>query len=98
MAWRDNRLLGMTAVMVRAKDQALNTFFTGAKREARGSGLSTALKAQHALTMRARGHHRIFTQNMEQNAPILAANDRLGFTVVPGFYAVGRAVTARDAS
>ena len=31
---------------------------------------------------------------MDQNAPILAANDRLGFTVVPGYYAVGRAVAA----
>ena len=58
--------------------------------DARGAGLSTALKAQHALVMRARGHHRIYTQNMDQNAPILAANDRLGFTVVPGYYAVGR--------
>jgi hypothetical protein len=26
---------------------------------------------------------------MDQNAPILAANDRLGFTVVPGFFAMG---------
>jgi hypothetical protein len=48
--------------------------------------------------MRALGHHRIYTQNMYQNAPILAANDRLGFTVVPGFYSVGRAVTPRDGS
>jgi len=96
MAWRDGRLVGMTAVMDRAKDEALNTFFTGVRREARGSGLSTALKAQHALTMRARGHHRIFTQNMDQNAPILAANERLGFSVVPGYYAVGRAVAQRD--
>ena len=92
MAWRDDRLVGVTAVMDRAKDDALNTFFTGVRREARGAGLSTALKAQHALIMRARGHHRIFTQNMEQNMPILAANDRLGFSVVPGYYAVGRPV------
>ncbi len=95
MAWRDGRLVGVTAVMDRAKDEALNTFFTGVRQEARGAGLSTALKAQHALTMRALGHHRIFTQNMEQNAPILAANDRLGFAVVPGYYAVGRAVEQR---
>ena len=95
MAWRDDRLVGVTAVMDRAKDEALNTFFTGVRQEARGAGLSTALKAQHALTMRALGHHRIFTQNMEQNAPILAANDRLGFAVVPGYYAVGRAVEPR---
>ncbi len=92
MAWRDGRPVGMTAVMDRAKDEALNTFFTGVRDGARGEGLATALKAQHALTMRARGHHRIYTQNMDQNAPILAANDRLGFSIVPGYYAVGRAV------
>ena len=70
----------MTSVMDRKKDEALNTFFTGVRAEARGAGLSTALKARHALAMRALGHHRIYTQNMDQNAPILAANDRLGFT------------------
>jgi RimJ/RimL family protein N-acetyltransferase len=92
MAWRDDQPVGMTAVMDRVKDEALNTFFTGVRDGARGEGLATALKAQHALTMRARGHHRIYTQNMDQNAPILAANDRLGFRVVPGYYAVGRSV------
>jgi GNAT superfamily N-acetyltransferase len=96
LAWREGRLVGITGVMDRAKDNALNTFFTGVLPEARGAGLSTALKAQHALNMRALGHHRIYTQNMDQNAPILAANDRLGFTVVPGFYAVGRPVPPRD--
>jgi GNAT superfamily N-acetyltransferase len=92
MAWRGDRPVGMTAVMDRAKDQAVNTFFTGVLPEARGAGLSTALKAGHALEMRSRGQHRIFTQNMDQNAPILAANDRLGFSVVPGYYAVSKPV------
>lgn len=96
VAYRDGRAVGMTGVMDRAKDEALNTFFTGVLPEARGTGLSTALKAQHALAMRARGHHRIFTQNMTQNAPILAANDRLGFTVVPGYYSLGRRVGSLD--
>jgi GNAT superfamily N-acetyltransferase len=90
LAWAGEQPVGLTSVMDRVKDQALNTFFTGVHRDARGRGLSTALKAKHALLMRAAGHHRIFTQNMDQNAPILAANDRLGFTVEPGYYAVGR--------
>jgi GNAT superfamily N-acetyltransferase len=92
LAHRDGRPVGMTCVMDRAKDDALNTFFTGVSRDARGAGLSTALKARHALDMKARGHHRLYTQNMDQNVPILAANDRLGFTVEPGYYAVGRPV------
>ncbi len=91
-AWHDGRLVGLTCVMDRPKDDALNTFFTGVVPEARGNGLSTALKARHALDMRAAGHHRLYTQNMDQNVPILAANDRLGFTVAPGYFAVGRPV------
>ncbi len=97
VAWRGGEMVGMTAVMDRAKDDALNTFFTGVLPTARGAGLSTALKAQHALVMRAAGHHRLFTQNMDQNARILAANDRLGFTSVPGYYSVGVAVDAPGA-
>ena len=90
LAWAGDQAVGMTSVMDRVKDRALNTFFTGVLRDGRGRGLSTALKAKHALLMRAAGHHRIYTQNMDQNAPILAANDRLGFTIEPGYYAVGR--------
>ena len=93
-AWKDGELVGMTGVMDRTKDRALNTFFTGVLPGARGLGVATALKAQHALSMRARGHHAIYTQNMAENAPLLAANDRLGFTVVPGFFSVGRPVEA----
>jgi GNAT superfamily N-acetyltransferase len=96
LAWREGQPVGATTVMVRAKDDALNTWFTGVLREARGNGLSTALKARHAREMRDRGHHRIFTQNMSQNARILAANDRLGFTVVPGYHTMGRAVGPRE--
>jgi RimJ/RimL family protein N-acetyltransferase len=90
LAWAGDQAVGMTSVMDRVKDRALNTFFTGVLRDGRGRGLSTALKAKHALLMRAAGHHRIYTQNMDQNAPILAANDHLGFTIEPGYYAVGR--------
>ena len=86
MAWRGNEPVGVTCVMDRAKDQAVNTFFTGVAIDARGAGLSTALKAKHALLLRDLGHHRLYTQNMDQNAPILAANDRLGFRVDTGFY------------
>ena len=50
-----------------------------------GVGLATALKARHAQLMRDAGHRRLYTQNMDQNAPILAANDRLRFRVESGY-------------
>jgi GNAT superfamily N-acetyltransferase len=94
LAWRGDEPVGLTSMMDRSKDAALNTFFTGVARDARGAGLSTALKSAHALLMRDRGHHRLFTQNMDQNAPILAANARLGFRVDSGYYDLARRVPA----
>lgn len=94
LAWRGDERVGLTAVIDRAKDQAVNTFFTGVVRSARGRGLSTALKAKHALLLRERGERRLYTQNMDQNAPILAANARLGFHVDSGFYDYGLAVAS----
>jgi GNAT superfamily N-acetyltransferase len=90
--WRGDRLVGSTSLMVREKDDALNTLFTGVHESARGHGLATALKAAHALYMRDRGHRRIYTQNMEGNEPILAANDRLGFRPDSGYVDLARAV------
>ncbi|HEX7188391.1 MAG TPA: GNAT family N-acetyltransferase [Actinomycetes bacterium] len=85
VARRDGEPVGATMVMDRAKDAALNTMFTGVEREVRGVGLATALKARHAQLMRDAGHRRLYTQNMDQNAPILAANDRLRFRVESGY-------------
>ena len=79
-------LAGLTLLMPRERDEALNTMFTGVVPEHRQRGLATALKAEHALRARASGHTRIFTQNMDGNAPILAANDRLGFRPDSGYY------------
>jgi GNAT superfamily N-acetyltransferase len=92
VAWRGEEATGFTSVIDRAKDDALNTWFTGVRREARGQGLSVALKAEHALLLRERGHRRIYTQNMEGNAPILAANDRLGFRAATSFVDLAMAV------
>ncbi|MGH8891842.1 MAG: GNAT family N-acetyltransferase [Actinomycetes bacterium] len=92
MAWRGDEPVGFTSLMDRTKDAALNTLFTGVTRVARGHGLATGLKAAHALLMRELGHHRIYTQNMEGNAAILAANDRLGFRADSGCVDLARAV------
>lgn len=76
--------LGFTVVMDHAaKPHGTNTFFTGVVAEARGRGIATALKCHQALLMADEGITSITTQNMEGNAPILAANRTLGF--VPDF-------------
>ena len=92
LAWREGEPVGCTTLFNRTKDAALNTMFTGVVREERGRGLATGMKAGHAMFMRERGQHRIYTQNMEGNVPILAANDRLGFRADSGFVDLALAV------
>lgn len=86
VARRDGVPVAADMLMDRAKDQALNILFIAVAPEARGLGLSAALMGRHAQLMRDAGHRRLFTQNMDQNTRILAANDRVGFRVASGFY------------
>ncbi|MCR6033353.1 GNAT family N-acetyltransferase [Nocardioides sp. zg-579] len=79
------RLVGVTLVVARPGTAgAANTVITGVAPAARGRGIATALKAWHALHMSERGITHVYTQNMEGNEPILAANRRLGFVRAAG--------------
>ena len=73
-------------LMDRTKDDALNILLIAVAREARGLGLAAALMGRHAQLMRDAGHRRLYTQNMDQNTRILAANDRVGFRIDSGFF------------
>jgi GNAT superfamily N-acetyltransferase len=79
-AWQGSEMVGFTSVMVRNRSRRrLNTFLTAIEREYRGRGLSTVLKARHAVALRDAGWASIITHNVDGNAPILASNRRLGF-------------------
>lgn len=79
-------LVGVTQVIRRPGDpSAMNTFFTGVAAVARGRGIAMALKTRQALLMSDRGVARVFTQNMEGNEAILAANRALGFVRASGY-------------
>jgi GNAT superfamily N-acetyltransferase len=84
-AWRDDRLVGFTCVMVRdAAAGRLNTMLTAVDRDVRGLGLATALKTSHALALHEAGWSTLVTQNMQGNDAILASNRRLGFVPTLG--------------
>lgn len=87
LAARDGAVLvGVTQVTRRPGDpSAMNTFFTGVTPAARGRGIASALKTRQALLMAERGVERVFTQNMEGNDAILAANRTLGFVRASGY-------------
>jgi GNAT superfamily N-acetyltransferase len=85
VARRDGTPVAANMLMDRPKDDALNILFIAVTREARGLGLSAALMARHAQLMRDAGHHRLYTQNMDQNLRILRSNDRVGFRIESGY-------------
>lgn len=90
LARRDGVLAGITTLMTRPNEErVLNTMFTGVRPDARGHGVSAALKLDHARRVRDRGWREIVTQNMDQNAPILAVNKRMGFRPTSGSRAFG---------
>ena len=92
LAERGDEVVGVTCLMPRpGVPHRLNTFFTGVHPDARGHGVSTALKAEHARLVRSRGWQAIWTQNMDQNAAIRAVNATLGFRAVGGYRDLGRA-------
>jgi mycothiol synthase len=85
-AVEDGERIGITFVMPRpAVVDAVNTFFTGVSSSARGRGIAVALKSAQALVMADAGVRAIYTQNMAGNAPILAANQTLGFVRDSGY-------------
>jgi GNAT superfamily N-acetyltransferase len=85
----DGVLVGITFVTARpGRGDATNTFFTGVHPDARGCGIATALKAAQALDFVDHGVQAIYTQNMDGNEPILAANRSLGFQRDSGYVEV----------
>lgn len=96
-ATRAGEYVGVTRVDLRpGDDQAVNVALTGVTPQARGQGVAAALKAQHALILADRGVQRIYTQNMDVNAPILAANTTMGFVPAGGYVAVHQPLPAID--
>jgi GNAT superfamily N-acetyltransferase len=82
----DGKRVGITWVIQRpGADRATNTFFTGVSEAVRGRGVAVALKCAQALAMADVGVEKVYTQNMGGNAPILAANERLGFVRDSGY-------------
>jgi GNAT superfamily N-acetyltransferase len=83
LAHRGAPMVGMTMAFRRPdRPLGVTTFFTGVASVEQGRGIGIALKAEHARRLGDDGWRELFTWNMEENLPILAANARLGFAPV----------------
>lgn len=80
------------AQVLTAQPGHLHNGLTGVRREWRGHGLGLALKLAAARAALARGFTHSHTGNHTGNAPMLAINDRLGFTREAATVTLKRAV------
>lgn len=80
VAMHGDRLIGLTEPQLVDDDPtAIAQEMTGVRREYRGRGIATALKAMTAIWATSSGYTSIRTDNAQSNAGMLAVNDRLGF-------------------
>ena len=88
VAYADDQVVAFTEIRI-AGDRAQHGF-TGTRRDNRGQGLATAVKAVALNAAAARGVTRVTTSNAEQNAAMRAVNRKLGFTQIGEHVIVGR--------
>ena len=70
-------------------------WLTGTRKEYRGKGLATALKALAYQRARAAGVTTIITENHEDNAPMLAINRKFGFVPEPAMVRYNKVLDER---
>jgi len=83
VAIRDGEWIGMSTLWRRGADDVLQTGATGVVRRERGIGIATLLKHHAVHYAKRRGSPQIITDNAEQNAPMRAINQQLGFIALP---------------
>lgn len=81
---------GLTFMQKYTDGSGAHIFMTGVRPEYRGQGIATALKLEGARVAKEHGLTSLSTINEEENRPILAANQRIGFARVSGFYRLVR--------
>jgi len=82
-AFLKGRLVGIT-LFKREGAAGGQVFYTGVLRQHRGKGLAKALKARSIFEARRRGVASIYTYVNSANAPMLSANEALGFKKAGG--------------
>lgn len=88
VAWANDSVAAFTELRI-AGDRGQHGF-TGTRREYRGRGLASAVKAAALRSCAERGVTRVTTSNAEENGPMRAVNAKLGFTQIGEHVILGR--------
>jgi len=83
VALRGDDWIAMSTLWRRGADDVLQTGATGVVRSERGKGIAKLLKYHAVHYAKRRGAPQIITDNAEQNAPMRAINQQLGFVALP---------------
>ena len=83
LAEKDGQWVGLSHVMPKFETDSVSQWLTGVSREARGHGLSLAMKVRSYVTAKEMGYTVMTTENHEDNGPMLAVNKKFGFIPEP---------------
>ena len=92
VAIRDGEWIAMSTLWRRGADDVLQTGATGVVRSERGKGIAKLLKHHAVNYAKRRGAPQIITDNAEQNAPMRAINQQLGFVALPETWLMEKAL------
>ncbi len=79
-ATRDGEVVGVTFLMTDSESHRAMNGGTSVKRAFRGQGLALLMKRASLAAAARAGFVIVITQNDENNAPMMAINERLGYT------------------
>lgn len=92
VAIRGDEWIAMSTLWRRGADDVLQTGATGVVRSERGKGIAKLLKYHAVNYAKRRGAPQIITDNAEQNAPMRAINQQLGFVALPETWLMEKAL------
>ncbi|MGG1679394.1 GNAT family N-acetyltransferase [Neobacillus sp. NRS-1170] len=84
LAAQNDRLVGITLMNERVKNEEMYNSFTGTVADMRGQGIAYALKLQAVKLCIESGYTRMRANNSSINFPMLAVNKKMGFVRQPG--------------